>query len=59
MHTNPKRRPSSVLPVAVLRPGLADKPSTAAEMIERTASYQKPEAPKQTWDEFLDTLPCE
>jgi hypothetical protein len=39
--------------------GLAEKPWTVAEMIERTASYQKPEPQRPTWGEFLDSLPAD
>ena len=39
--------------------GLADKQWTVAEMIERTANYQKAETKPRTWGEFMDTLPDE
>ena len=39
--------------------GLTEKQWTVAEMIERTASYRKPEPKPPTWGEFLDTLPDE
>ena len=37
--------------------GLAQEQWTVAEMIERTANYQKPEPQPTTWGEFLDKLP--
>jgi len=41
--------------------GLADRPWTVAELIERTATCDPPRAPEppKNWQEFLDTLPDE
>jgi hypothetical protein len=38
---------------------LTDKQWTIAEMIERTANYQKPEPSPPSWPDFLSTIPDE
>jgi transposase-like protein/IS1 family transposase len=57
MHYNYCAKHGTLKTTPAVAAKLTDHQWTVAEMVERTASYQKPEPKRMTWQEFYDGMP--